>query len=594
MAETTMFVFGSHGRIAHLPGGWYSARWDPGGANRCEAGLIVSSGKWTRETTRSSRGRKQGGWRNRDRSLQSLNPNFGRLAAAKRQRDIHRKRLPVLSGNFIELRDFMLGPIHPLDYLGAYIPDYAVGATGTTLYTCAVIVSCQQESPADIRTLHRTGSSRSVPDTRHPTTEAPETVHRTVRLRLYPGEAATGLLRTALAGACRHVGNHLPADQERRYRLWQVYRIGPKPVPTFFTLGLRFTARRHDPDHAWLKAYPYQVVRYSLKYLADAYTRFFADAENEGKPRFKARHRTVPGFTLPEAVRMDGDRLHVPKVGWLRLAGSDPYAGCKPLTVRVRMEGTEQHPKWYAYICYEVPAEQAKQPAADGALGLDRNVGQATDSEGTVYAMPDTDRLDARITRKQRELSRKQSWGPKDRRPNRGRRVNGQLNKLQRKRDDATHQASRKLADTAHTVVVEDPDTKGMTQSAKGTVEAPGQQVKQKSGLNRSILASGWGLLERKLAYKAGDLRKVDPAYTSQTCSRCGHVHRDNRPSQAVFACGACGFRANADHNAALNILARAGLPSRARFGPRDRGFCTARGDPLGSSRTREQGMPTA
>ena len=52
--------------------------------------------------------------------------------------------------------------------------------------------------------------------------------------------------------------------------------------------------------------------------------------------------------------------------------------------------------------------------------------------------------------------------------------MNGQLNKLQRKgarkRDDATHQASRKLADTAHTVVVEDLNTKGMTKSAKGTV----------------------------------------------------------------------------------------------------------------------------
>ncbi len=484
--------------------------------------------------------------------------------------------------------------------IGAYIPDYAVGATGTTLYTCAIIVSCKQESPADIRTLHRTGSSRSVPDTRHPTTEAPETVHRTVRLRLYPGQAATGLLLTALAGACRYVWNYLLADQERRYRLWQVYRIGPKPVPTFFTLGLRFTELRNDPDHAWLKEYPYKVVRYSLKYLADAYTRFFADSENEGKPRFKARHRTVPAFTIPGAVRMDGDRLYVPKVGWLRLAGSDPYAGCRPLTVRARMEGTEQHPKWYAYVCYEVPAEQVKQPAADGALGLDRNVGQATDSEGTVYAMPDTDQLDAQIARKQRELSRKQGWGPKDRRPksNRGRRVNGQLNKLQRKgarkRDDATHQASRTLADTAHTVVVEDLNTKGMTKSAKGTVEAPGKQVKQKSGLNRSILESGWGSWERKLAYKAGELLQVNPAYTSQRCSRCGHVDKSNRPSQAVFACGACGFRANADHNAAINILARAGLPSRARFGPRDRGICTARGDPLGSSRTREQGMPTA
>ncbi|MXZ43013.1 MAG: transposase, partial [Caldilineaceae bacterium SB0666_bin_21] len=292
-----------------------------------------------------------------------------------------------------------------------------------------------------------------MPNTPDSTTQAPDTVHRTVRLRLFPGDAATGILLTAIAGACRYVWNHMLADCEWRYARWKEMHVpalnwpevregktawakavrrkmGPSPSTSFFTLGQRFTELRNDPDHAWLKAYPYKVVRYSLKYLADAYKRFLADPVNEGKPRFKARHCTVPAFTIPEAVRMDGDRLHVPRVGWLRLAGSNPYAGCRPLTVRVRMEGTEQHPKWYAYVCYEVPAEQVKQPAADGALGLDRNVGQATDSEGTVYAMPDTDKLDARIVRKQRELSRKQGWGPKDRRPksNRGRRVNGQLN----------------------------------------------------------------------------------------------------------------------------------------------------------------------
>ena len=308
-----------------------------------------------------------------------------------------------------------------------------------------------------------------MPNSPDSTAQAPKTVHRTVRLRLYPGDAATGILLTAIAGACRYVWNHMLADCEWRYARWKEMHVpalnwpevregktawakairrkmGPSPSTSFFTLGQRFTELRNDPDHAWLKDYPYKVVRYSLKYLADAYKRFLADPVNEGKPRFKGRHCTVPAFTIPEAVRMDGDRLHVPKVGWLRLAGSDPYAGCKPLTVRVRMEGTEQYPKWYAHVCYEVPAEQVRQPAPDGALGLDRNVGQATDSEGTVYAMPDTDKLDAQIARKQRELSRKQGWGPKDRRcpmSNRGRRVNGQLNKLQRKgarkRDNATH-----------------------------------------------------------------------------------------------------------------------------------------------------------
>ena len=241
-----------------------------------------------------------------------------------------------------------------------------------------------------------------------------------------------------------------------------------------------------------------------------------------------------------------------------------------------------------------------KQPASDGALGLDRNVGQATDSEGTVYALPDTDQLDAQIARKQRELSRKQGWGPQDRRPksNRGRRVNGQLQKLhrqrRRRRDNATHQASRTLADTAHTVVVEDLNTKGMMASAKGTKEEPGTNVKAKAGLNRAILASGWGQLERKLAYKAGHVVKVDPAYTSQTCSRCGHVGKANRPSQAVFACQACGWALNADHNAAINILARAGLPS-VPVPARGTG-AAARGGaiPLGTPMIREPGMPTA
>jgi transposase len=275
-------------------------------------------------------------------------------------------------------------------------------------------------------------------------------------------------------------------------------------------------------------------------------------------------------------------------IGWLRLSDADLYAGCKPLTVRVRMEGTEQRPKWYAYVCHEVSAARVKQGAAEGAIGVDRNVGQATDSEDTVYRMTDTSHLDANIKRKQRKFNRQQKGS------NRRRRTGGQLRKLHRKRrrtrDNDTHQANRKMADTAHTVVVEDLNTKGMTRSAKGTVESPGTNVKAKAGLNRAILASGWGGLERKLAYKAGALLRVDAAYTSQTCAVCGHVHKDNRPSQAVFACGACGHRTHADHNAAVNILARAGLPPRARSA-RGNGAATRRGAiPSGTPTTREPG----
>ena len=105
-----------------------------------------------------------------------------------------------------------------------------------------------------------------------------------------------------------------------------------------------------------------------------------------------------------------------------------------------------------------------------------------------------------------------------------------------------------------------------MSRSAAGTVEQPGRNVKQKSGLNRSILDQGWAEFRRQLEYKVlwqgGLFLAVPPQNTSRTCPRCGHVSGDNRKSQAVFACVACGFHENADLVGAINIL-RAG---HARF----------------------------
>ena len=160
--------------------------------------------------------------------------------------------------------------------------------------------------------------------------------------------------------------------------------------------------------------------------------------------------------------------------------------------------------------------------------------------------------------------------------------------KRRRQRENAGHQHSRKLADTAHTVVVEDLHTKAMTRSAKGTVAEPGTNVKQKAGLNREILKSNWGRLERNLTYKAGVLLKVDPAYTSQTCAVCQHVDKENRRTQTVFQCTACGHTANADHNAAVNILVRGCPWTRPAHGV---GASARRGAfPSGTPTTREPG----
>ncbi len=410
------------------------------------------------------------------------------------------------------------------------------------------------------------------------------TAIRSVRLRLLPESKAVAYHLAGQAGACRFVWNHTLARIEREYTAYKGGRREKPPGTTFFSLGTEFTQMRKDPRYAWLQAYSYVEVRYSLKYLAEAFQRFFT---GEGYPRFKSKHHTQDGFTIPEKVKIEHSRLYVPKLGWLRLKGNNPYAVCNPKQARIRREGTKTNPKWYAYLTYDVPVEVVNPPAETGMLGVDRNVRQAMDSEGVMYRLTDTTTLDSKIKRKQREKSRKQEGS------NRGRRVSGQLRKLQRQRkrirDNDTHHISRKLADKAHTVVMEDLNTAGMTKSAKGTVEEPGTNVKQKAGLNREILASGWHQLERKLAYKCGAVHKVDPRHTSQTCHRCGCVDRRNRVARAIFHCVGCGLRMHADHNAAINILVR-----YERTVARGTGATARRAAfSLETAKTREQDIPT-
>lgn len=83
-----------------------------------------------------------------------------------------------------------------------------------------------------------------------------------------------------------------------------------------------------------------------------------------------------------------------------------------------------------------------------------------------------------------------------------------------------------------------------------------------RGNLARSIHDVGWGqfftLLSQKAEWAARKVVRVDPRHTSQRCNAYRHTCRENRSSQARFVCQRCGHTANADHNAALNILGRA------------------------------------
>lgn len=132
------------------------------------------------------------------------------------------------------------------------------------------------------------------------------------------------------------------------------------------------------------------------------------------------------------------------------------------------------------------------------------------------------------------------------------------------RRESGLHQVSKRLT-TGYTLIgLEDLAVVGMTASAAGTVEAPGKRVRQKAGLNRSILDAAFGTLRRQLEYKSSwygsQVQIIDRFFaSSQTCSACGARAKTKLDLRVrVFECAACGARIDRDVNAARNIRAEA------------------------------------
>jgi putative transposase len=270
----------------------------------------------------------------------------------------------------------------------------------------------------------------------------------------------------------------------------------------------------------------------------------------------------------PEHVRRVNRRaalVFVPKCGWLRFRLSRPVpAGVKSYRVRRDRAGRR-------HIAFAAIPPPVAGPGTGEVAGIDRGVAvSAALSTGELLSAP---RLSparrARLLVLQRKLARA------SRGSNRRRQVRAAVARLQAREADARkdwcEKTSTDLARRFDVICVEDLNIANMTRSAKGTAARPGRNVAAKAGLNREISRSGWGLLVRRLEDKApGRVQKINPAYTSQRCSACGHVDRKSRESQAGFWCTACGYTCNADVNAARNIAA--GHAVNARRGDRGAG----------------------
>ena len=379
-----------------------------------------------------------------------------------------------------------------------------------------------------------------------------EYAYRSTTYRLLPRTRAKHSKLMQVTGACIWAWNRMLALNEQEYMFHErLPWLVPAPSTSFFSLGKQFTLLREGTG--WLRELPCMAVRHTLKRQAEAWQKFFKG--QGGRPKYKSKHESR-SVTFPEArhFKRSGNSLRLQKLGWFRLArrGADPYKDCEARSVTIKRDCG----RWYAVVLYRVPAHEAERSDDGFAVGVDMNVGQVATSDGEIIRLGKArmERLEARKRRYQRRMARQVKGS--NRRGVTKQRLSKVCRNIRCFRDNWHHHASKRIAEKAGTVVVEALNTKGMTASAKGDAENHGRNVRQKAGLNRSILNTGWHGLKAKLGYKAHRLIKVDARYTSQACSVCGFVDAGNRTTQAHFECLACGHKDNADVNAALNILA--------------------------------------
>ena len=342
------------------------------------------------------------------------------------------------------------------------------------------------------------------------------------------------------------------------------------------TLSLEKSLYKKDNKHSfryaeaanrlpeWKKKNPFlkechsQVLQQSLKDLDRAYTNFFE--KRAGFPKYKKKYqhdsiRFPQGIELDEAKR----RIRLPKIGWVGYRKSQDITGViKNVTVIRRGD------KWDISIQteYEV-VSPAPNPSE---IGIDMGVKRfATLSDGDFFEPLNAFKREReKLAKLQGKLARQKKGSRNSRKTKR--KIARLHCRIADSRRDFLHKTSTQIAKNHSVVYVEDLKVSNMSASAAGTKENPGKKVKQKSGLNRSILDQGWygffQMLSYKLKWRGGKLIKVDPRNTSRTCPRCGFVSAENRKSQASFVCVSCGYSSNADEVGAINIL-RAG---RARL----------------------------
>ena len=305
-----------------------------------------------------------------------------------------------------------------------------------------------------------------------------------------------------------------------------------------------------------------QAAQHVIKKVCDAYRTLKANlrAGNYGKPGSK-RHRRVAAAPIgfrwdaaqPYDARMLSWQCDARTVSIWTTAGrlkgvaytgsADQLKAVATLPVG-ESDLVHRDGMWLLYATVEVTEADPVEP--QGFLGVDMGIVQiATDSDGTVCAGAQLNRYRRRQIRLRAKLQAKQTES--------ARRL-----LARRSRRESRHAANVNHVISKSIVAEAERTSRGIAVEALTGIRA---RVRLRKPQRAALHCWSFAQLGEFLTYKARragvPLVQVDPRYTSQTCCKCGHRDKRNRPDQATFSCRSCGVVAHADVNAAVNIAQR-------------------------------------
>jgi putative transposase len=396
-------------------------------------------------------------------------------------------------------------------------------------------------------------------------------VKRVERIRLYPTTCQATALTVMLDVTCELYNALL---QQRR----DAYRLRKVKVTAKMQYAEITALRAEDGRLRAVYREAEDAVLHRLDLAMAAFFRRVKRGDRAGFPRFRNLRRWKQ-LAFPHgdrSLRFDHlqQRVNIPCVGTVKLrkGRTVPATYGRGWVVR-------KNDRWYA--CFECERTVRPLAATNEVIGIDRGVHVlAALSDGRLIANAAVgEERKAATARLQRELeavtvrdgARRVINGRERRRIKAQGRLARAKEREANARRDYAHKVARRLVDGADVIALEKLSLRAMTRSAKGTVECPGRNVRAKAGLNRVVLDSGFGLLRQMIVAKAEEAARtvveVESRFSSQECSRCGHVARESRRRRR-FCCARCGNRNHADVNAALVIRGRAQLALESGLDP--------------------------